>query len=826
MAQDGRDMDGGRGNLQIRKAARGNLFVRLQRPWSVIDKTADIRRYGANRLLSHLIKTAPKGVRGKDIPVETTLGSLLAAINGDVLLRGAVNDPNKLMDRALLWLHEQEIVTLGRGLSVFRPAITLHLNPKGGNFTVQDFTPLEEHYTEQTIQTHVMAAYAEKGLESIDDAERFASDYFVLERDAFTRRWMPGRGTEFRRQVTGDTWNCIVKSLGNTAQEHIVRDDREQTNVLVLAGPGSGKTRVLVHRIAYLVKVRREDPKGILVLAYNRHAAAQICERLHTLIGDETRFVTVSTIHSLAMRLVGATFAGIASAENPDFDTLLMEAARLLRGDGMDKIAAESLRDTLIQGYRWLLVDEYQDVGPQEYALISAVAGRSLDDPDLRISLFAVGDDDQNIYSFAGASIRHIRQFEEDYSAKPVFLTENYRSTDNIISAANTVIEQAVDRMKTGHDITVDQGRRSEPPGGKMAALDPVARGRVQILKCPVGNDAQAMAAIDELVRLSQLIPDWTWSKAAIISRDWSKLAPVRDFAEARNIAVEVANEQLPSLWRMRELQTFIAALREDYSRVVSMSDLTDILNALPRSRWTNQIGEGLEALAREIDDRNIPAANVIEWLAEWSREARGAQRGLKLLTAHRAKGLEFDDVVILDGGWERPSRNEDQAASRRLFYVAMTRARRNLIVMSNGNHEYLPMRSSAIIIRSVTPDLTTFPSPRRYFRSAEARMVDLSFTGRQGARHPVLSAIAEAQVGDAMNLVHAHGQWHMTDGRGRSLGRMAKRFGPPSGTKFASGEVAAILRWNKEDGDDAFDYTLRRDSWEVVVPELVFQAS
>ncbi|CAM9995919.1 unnamed protein product, partial [Chrysoparadoxa australica] len=152
MAQDGRDMEGGRGNLHVRKASRGSLFVRLQRPWAVVDKTAEIRRLGAERLLSHLIGKVPKGIHGKDIPVETTLGGLLAAINGDAILRGSVNDPNKLMDRALLWLHEQQVVTLGKGLSVFRPAITLHLKPKGGSFTVQHFAPLDELYTEQTIQ--------------------------------------------------------------------------------------------------------------------------------------------------------------------------------------------------------------------------------------------------------------------------------------------------------------------------------------------------------------------------------------------------------------------------------------------------------------------------------------------------------------------------------------------------------------------------------------------------------------------------------------------------------------------------------------------------
>lgn len=825
MAQDGRDMEGGRGNLHLRKASRGSLFVRVQRSWSFVEQTANLRRMGAERLLAFLVGKVPKGVRGKDIPVETTLGGLLAAINGDAILRGSVNDPNKLMDRALLWLHEQQVITLGKGLSVFRPAITLHLNPKGGNFTVQNFVPLEEHYNEQTTQTHVMAAYAEKGLKGIGEAERLTADYFVLEQDAFMRRWMPGRSTEYRRQATGQAWVGIVDSLNNSTQEQIVRDDRERTNVLVLAGPGSGKTRVLVHRIAYLVKIKREDPNGILVLAYNRHAAAEIRERLRRLIGDEARFVTVLTIHALAMRLMGASFAGGRGAERQDFESLLVDAVKLLRGDDLDKAAAEGLRNTLIQGYRWLLVDEYQDVGPEEYALISAVAGRSLDDPDLRISLFAVGDDDQNIYAFAGASVRHIRKFEEDYSAKPVFLTENYRSTGHIITAANAVIKGAAARMKIGHDITVDQARRNADQGGDMAALDPVAQGRVQVLECPSGNDAQAMAAIEELLRLSRLIPDWSWSHAAIISRDWRKLVPVRDFAEALGIPVEVANEQLPGLWRMREMQMFIEALRNDHSRMISMADLVGILNAIPTSRWTDRIGEGLGLLAREIDERSLPAADVIEWFAEWARESWGEQRGLKLLTAHRAKGLEFDDVVILDGGWERPSRNEDQDAPRRLFYVAMTRARRNLIVMSNDNHEYLPTQSSAIINRHVTPDTAAFPGPRRYFQSAEARMVDLSFAGRQGKRHPVLDAIAEARVGDPITLVREHPHWHMRDSSGRSLGRMAKSFAPPPNTKFVRGEIAAILRWRKEDGDEAFYYTLRRAAWEVIIPEMVFEA-
>jgi len=271
-------------------------------------------------------------------------------------------------------------------------------------------------------------------------------------------------------------------------------------------------------------------------------------------------------------------------------------------------------------------------------------------------------------------------------------------------------------------------------------------------------------------------------------------------------------------------MKMFIKALRTDRSRIVSLADLTEILNSIPTSCWTDRIGEGLGLLARETDGRSLPAADVIEWLAEWAREAWGEQRGLKLLTAHRAKGLEFDDVVILDGGWERPSRNEDQDAPRRLFYVAMTRARRNLVVMSNDNHEYLPTQSPAVIKRYVTPDLAAFPGPRRYFQSAEARLVDLSFAGRQRENHPALGAIAKAQIGDPMTLVREHDRWHMKDSSGRTLGRMAKNFTPPGNTRFVRGEIAAILRWRKEDGDKPFHHTLKRDAWEIIIPEMVFE--
>ncbi|MCY4119971.1 MAG: UvrD-helicase domain-containing protein [Acidobacteria bacterium] len=92
-----------------------------------------------------------------------------------------------------------------------------------------------------------------------------------------------------------------------------------------------------------------------------------------------------------------------------------------------------------------MLVDEYHDVGPEQYELIAAIAGPWLDG-DERLGLFAVGDDDQNVCAFSGASVRFIRRFKQDYGAGVVFRTDNYRSTGHIVVASNTVIEPAAER--------------------------------------------------------------------------------------------------------------------------------------------------------------------------------------------------------------------------------------------------------------------------------------------------------------------------------------------------------------------------------------------
>ena len=851
IAADGRGEGGAAGSIGLRKHDAENVRVTLHREWSALDETASRRREGARRLLDHFLAALPAGARGTDLLAETTLGRLLQALTSDLVLKSRIKNPEKLLDRALLWLHEQEVIRLHKGIAVFRPAMTIRLADEkpGRGFAKADFEPLRLHYEGQVRQIHVMVEFARRGLDTMAEALQLAMDYFSLKEEEFLHLWLPDRRREIGRETTPESRRAIVESLKNPVQQRIVADDRELTNVLVLAGPGSGKTRILVHRIAYLVRARRENPRGILALAYNRHAAAEIRRRVRELIGDDARGLTVLTCHGLAMRLAGASFSkGAGRPDDETFQDVMREATALLRGEGLLPEEADERRERLLAGFRWILMDEYQDIDAEQYELISALAGRTLEEEDRKLTLFAVGDDDQNIYAFNGASVEFIRRFKEDYGPKPTFLVDNYRSTGHIVEAANALIEPARSRMKEEHPIRVDRSRAKAPPGGAWQKRDPVAHGRVQVLPVPHDPIIQARVAMTELLRLRALDPDWDWSRCAVIAREWKYLDPVRAFCEVGDIEVQMGDEEIPRFWLLREVRDLVEWLRGADTPLVSGTRLRAWLDARPPGPWIELLREALDDHALEAgDETDVLADSFIEWLAEWGRDVRRRQRGLMLLTAHRAKGLEFDHVAVLDGGWERRSRDEDPDAPRRLYYVAMTRARQTLALVRfsrlwdgprqdvvrepeapayAGRSHPLPhsLANDAVLYRtasSIPPETRELAC--RYRRPA-LREINLGFAGRRAARHPVHRAIAALSPGDRLAAqVNQRGRWELRDGAGVVVGQLAQSFEPPAGARCQSATVHAIVAWSREVSKPGYEEGLKCETWEVVVPELVF---
>ncbi|MGP5362737.1 UvrD-helicase domain-containing protein [Brachybacterium tyrofermentans] len=309
----------------------------------------------------------------------------------------------------------------------------------------------------------------------------------------------------------------------NPAQREAV--EHRGSPLLIVAGAGSGKTRVLTRRIAHLLRAGEAMPGEILAITFTNKAAAEMRERVEELVGPVARSMWVSTFHSACVRILrrDAQAAGLKSsftiydsadslrlittiAKDLELDTKKHAprgiASRIssLKNDLTDPIdfadQAESSKnpfektlsriytnyterlrqanavdfDDLIgltvtllrenpgirEGYRrrfrHLLVDEYQDTNTAQYQLVRELVGE-----DPRADLTVVGDSDQSIYAFRGATIRNIVEFEKDFpSAATIVLEQNYRSTQNILSAANSVIEENEGRRKK--NLWTDQG--------------------------------------------------------------------------------------------------------------------------------------------------------------------------------------------------------------------------------------------------------------------------------------------------------------------------------------------------------------------------------
>jgi DNA helicase-2/ATP-dependent DNA helicase PcrA len=299
----------------------------------------------------------------------------------------------------------------------------------------------------------------------------------------------------------------------NPQQEEAVK--HSGSALLIVAGAGSGKTRVLSNRIAYLIATKRAHHGEILAITFTNKAAAEMRERIEALVGNRAKAMWISTFHSSCVRIlrreaanVGLnsnfsiydsadslrlitlvaknldldpkkfppkaiqnkisalknelidddSFASAANHSDPfesavadvfkgytqrlrqanamDFDDLIAQTVYMFR-------AFPALADSYRRRFRHVLVDEYQDTNHAQYALVREIVGEGPGAAELTV----VGDSDQSIYAFRGADIRNIVEFEKDYpNARTIKLEQNYRSTQNILSAANSVISRNPNR--------------------------------------------------------------------------------------------------------------------------------------------------------------------------------------------------------------------------------------------------------------------------------------------------------------------------------------------------------------------------------------------
>jgi ATP-dependent DNA helicase RecQ len=578
----------------------------------------------------------------------------------------------------------------------------------------------------------------------------------------------------------------------------------------------------------------------VLICCFNRNAAVELRRRLSDLVGDDARGVTVLTYHALALRLLGHSFSARATKEREiDFNALVQSATRSLRGEQAPAgFEPDEARDRLLGGFQFILVDEYQDIDEPQYEMISAIAGRTLQDPDLKLSILAVGDDDQNIYTFRGANVRFIRRFQQDYEAEVHYLVENYRSTRCIIEVANCLIAANVDRMKTSHPVRIDRQRQMLAAGGDFGQRDRLCQGKVQLIEV-ADVASQARAVMAELRRLRQLgVSDW--STIAVLSREHTDLAQVRTLAEQESIPVRwvAGRDTMPPLHHIREIDLFLTELGKHRVEFRRASDLERMAPELTKSDgnnpWTQFLARLLEAWRTESGDAELPVQDALEFLYEACSESRREftyGEGVTLCTVHSAKGTEFDHVLVI-GPWRLALNSIAQEEERRTFYVGLTRARKTLAVFDRA--DVRPSLSETLTDRGVIRLRFREETPRQQipvlsYEVLSLEDIHLGYPGRLGREHPIHKALSALNVGDKVTMRSFAGKGvgliRDPDICVARLSHKAEQIWSPRISKVREVRILAMVRRTAEQDTKAE----RREGynvpgWEVPIAEVVFE--
>lgn len=806
--------------------------------WDEIVQGIERRQAVCAAVLDHLLTlTRAESGRMARTMVQFTVQSVARVLGRDLLLSAGAADLPGEVETALVTLHGWRLITLQQGLAVFRQAMTIDLPPgnRRKSFTNADYAPLAQHYQGRIFQIHVMAEYARRGLADIRDAEVFANDYFAVDADGFEAKYLKGRAEDFKRPLSPELYARIVTSLENRPQEDIVTAPAD-VNLLVLAGPGSGKTRVIVHRAAWLVRGLRVPARSLLVLCYNRAAARQLRQRLRDLVGEDAAFVDVFTYHGLAMRLIGASFVrdGERGAEAVEarLRTVIPDATALLDGRvALPGVDPEEVRDRLLSRYRTILIDEYQDIDAEQYALVSAIAGRQEEDQDARITLMAVGDDDQSIYGFRKANVEYIRRFEDDYTARRHYLVENYRSSRAIVAASNALIALNTDRLKTEHRIRVDKARAQHPLGGRWQALDPVAEGRVQCLEVADAS-AQTMAALAEIHRLRGLDEALPWNAFAVLSPTRRELTRLRALCEAESVPVTPLSDgadRVVPVSRLREVGVLFDALKTEGDDVAVERLADTVAHALldmgGGRRWWGIVDALLTELADAAPSNGVLAASVARELM-WDalgqmRRDRPTGDGIVLATLHGAKGLEFPHVLVLDA----PQAQETTEEDRRLVYVGMTRAEETLTLFARDDTPHPRLKDIAAHLLPRRPVVA--PAPAALDRQVDLLGLDSLFIDWAGRQSGALvdARLRALKPGDTLTLTWPEsGRGQLVNAAGSPVAILSAQghatWHPRAATIDRITIHAMITRLATDTGEE-YRTKLRRERWEVPIAEV-----
>ena len=672
------------------------------------------------------------------------------------------------LEDALLFLSKIGAMRLEGGFLVLYNGMEIHRIEKDNRvrFKQSDYRTLAEFYQQRIQQIHIVGEYANMIVRDYDAAQIFVRDYFHMEYSKFIAKYFKGnRQEEITRNITPHKHRELFGDL-SLRQAEIIQD-AESRVIVVAAGPGSGKTWVLVRKLASLLQMEDVKHEQLLMLTFTRAAATEFKKRLKELIGNAANFVEIRTFHSYCFNLLGRC-GNLSEAENA------VPAA-------VSMIESGEIEPSRVQK-SVLVIDEAQDMDENEYRLVRALAARN---ENLRV--IAVGDDDQNIFGFRGASSKYMRMLAQDPLARMYEMTENFRSLGAVVKMENAFARTMEVRMKTQPLVAVRKDA-----------------GKVQIFRHRGGPWFQS------LVR--QISETFRGESAAVLTGTNEEALQVFTLlCRAGMRAKLIQNMDGFSLESMLEIRIFLRFLDQ------GMKDSPVIPEALWKQAKDHTekrcAGSPALKLCRRLwqdFEETVPAwylSDLRQFIQESQEEdfSEDDRKTITVSTIHKAKGREYDQVYLSI----RDMKGRDEEDKRRI-YVGISRAKEELYLHCGA--ERMPFNLPEGM--ELTEETNVDPNPAEVLLQLGHRDVVLNyFLSRQ-------SLIGQLRAGLPLGLAEGYLtlDWNKKRLRTAKLSKACvERIEnlEKKGYSFRDGEIRHIVAWKGQDQPE--------ECW-ILLANLVFE--
>ena len=618
-------------------------MVYVQPKWQLkerLEKRHALARFIVNHLYQQYKQSAEGGEQERDeYLVEFSVYEIKQAYEADMWA-----EPIDFADveDSLFYLSRIEAIKIEGGFLVLYNRLTLQrleLN-NAKQYTKDDYKKLNQFYDSKVQQIHIVGEYARKMMDDEQVALQFAEDYFQMNHLGFIRKYFPAEQADFLKQkMTARKFQALFGELSPT-QLKIIHDS-QSPHIVVVAGPGSGKTRVLVHKLASLLLMEDVKHEQLLMLTFSRAAAHEFKTRLMQLVGNAAAYVEIKTFHSYCFDLLGK----VGSLEQSD-EILQRTVAKIQSGE----VEANRITKAV------LVIDEAQDMNEAQFALIQALIAAN---EELRV--IAVGDDDQTIYSFINASPKYMQALIDDYGAVKYELVDNYRSKRNLVALSNRFAHGISHRLKD-KPIQAVQSVDGQIDYIRYHGVNPMGC-LLQHLQQQLGAGSSCVLTQtnEEAIQIAGLLKQQGIAAKLIQSNEGfnlHQLLEVRIFLHFLNLNPQVSIIS-PDAWYRA-----VAQLRERFGHSRNVEWVLNLITAFEQVNPHHKYQSDLDTFIRESKLEDF----------------YGVQRDVVAVsTIHKAKGREFDHVFLYLNGFQ--ALDDDK---KRTLYVALTRAKNRLSIISN----------------------------------------------------------------------------------------------------------------------------------------------